>query len=359
MLHFMRIRFISALAVVVSLALAEWSCSPTPVPNVPTPTGTPAPTLAVPATAEPTTAPTGTPAPTATPVPTATLFALGAACEAPNLATKKAGRLTLSTDNPAYAPWWGGDPATQYPNEPAGGDGWSVSDPYSGMGFEDATAYAVAAALGYTPDLIDWTPNMQFENAVKPGPKDYDFYMAQISIRPALARNVDFSDPYFDANQALISMSKAGDGSPNPILNVITVAGLKGFKLGAAVGTTSLDLIDNVIQPIVHPQVIDDEAAALRLLKNHQIDGLVTDLNTAFHMRDIQLVDANTLAPVATIVGQFNVSARLDQMGIVLQKGSPLTTCVDQALAQMKADGTLQGIYDTWIGINQNVPEFQ
>ena len=297
--------------------------------------------------------------PTATPVPTPTPFAVSAACEATNLATKKAGRLTLSTDNPAYPPWWGGDPATQYPNEPAGGDGWSVSDPYSGMGFESATAYAVAAALGFTPDLIDWIPNTQFENAVKPGPRDYDFHLAQISIRPALAKNVDFSDPYFDANQSLISMTKARDGSPNPILNVTTIAGLKGFKLGAAVGTTSLDLIDNVIQPTVDPQVIGDDAVALRLLKSHQIDGLVTDLNTAFHMRDVQLVDYTTLDPEATIVGQFNVSARVDQMGIVLQKGSSLTTCVDQALAQMKADGTLQAIYDTWIGINQNVPVFQ
>lgn len=333
--------------------------SATPVPNTTAPTGTPAQTLAVTATPGPTTAQTATPVSTATPVPTPTPFAVSAACKAPNLATKKAGRLTLSTDNPAYAPWWGGDPATQYPNEPAGGDGWSVSDPYSGMGFEDATAYAVAAALGFTPDLTDWIPNGQFENAVKPGPRDYDFHLAQISIRPSLAKNVDFSDPYFDANQSLISMTKARDGSSNPILNVTTVAGLKGFKLGAAAGTTSLDLIDNVIQPTVDPQVIDDDAVALRLLKNHQIDGLVTDLNSAFHMRNAQLVDDNTLEPEATIVGQFNVSARVDEMGIVLQKGSSLTTCVDQALAQMKADGTLQEIYDTWIDINQNVPVFQ
>ncbi len=387
----MRIRSISALAVVAALALAACSgTAATPVPTAAvvttapvTPTTAPATPTAVPATPTPTpvtitAAPTATPvavitpeptvaatptavptvAPTDTPVPTPASL-VSAECMAGTVATKNTGRLTLSTDNPAYPPWWGGDPNTQYPNETAGGDGWSVSDPYSMMGYESATAYAVAAAMGFTPDLIDWIPNTVFENAFKPGPKDFDFHLAQISIRPARAKNVDFSDSYFDANQAVLAMTKLKDGSPNPILSVTTIAGLKSFKLGAGVATTSLDLIENTIQPDVAPQALASNAVALRLLQNHQIDGLVVDLNTAFYMRDAQLENFDTPDPEATIVGQFNVSAQVDQMGIVLQKGSSLTACVDQALAQIKADGTLQAIYDQWISGNQNIPTFQ
>jgi polar amino acid transport system substrate-binding protein len=272
--------------------------------------------------------------------------------------TKKAGRLTLSTDNPAFPPWWGGDPATQYPNEPAGGDGWEVSDPYSMMGYESATAYAVAAALGFTPDKVDWIPNAVFENAFAPGPKPFDYHMAQISIKPERAQAVDFSEPYFDANQALLSMTKLKDGTANPILSVTTTAGLKPFKLGAAVGTTSLQLIENVIKPDAAASVFNDNAAAVQALQNGQVDGLVVDLNTAFYMRDAQLENFDTPDPEATVVGQFDVSAQLDQVGMVLEKGSPLTKCVDEAIATIKANGTLQQIYDKWISSEQNIPTF-
>lgn len=330
----------------------------TPVPETiaPTEAATPAPTVAEtpPATETAAATPVETVAPSPSPLPT-----VSADCMNGTVATKNAGRLTLSTDTPAYPPWWGGNPKTQYPNEPPGGDHWGLSDPYSMMGYESATAYAVAAKLGFAPEDIDWIQNTVFENAFKPGPKDFDYHLAQISIRPGRAQKVDFSDPYFDANQALISMTKASDGSSNPILSATTIAGLKPFKLGAAVATTSLELIQNVIQPDQQPFVFNDNNGAKAALKNGQIDGLVLDLNSAFYMRDAQLEDFGTPDPEATIVGQFDVSAQVDQMGIVLEKGSSLTPCVDQALAVMKADGTLATIYDTWISTGQVIPFFK
>jgi polar amino acid transport system substrate-binding protein len=328
----------------------------TPVPPetiAPTEAATPVPTLAeTPAATETAAATTeATPPETVAPSPSV-LPTISADCMKGTVGTKNPGRLTLSTDTPAYPPWWGGDPKTQYPNEPAGGDHWKVSDPYSQMGYEGATAYAVAAALGFAPEDVDWIQNTVFANAFKPGPKDFDFHLAQISIRPKRALNVDFSDPYFDSNQAIVSLKKASDGSPNPILSVTTIAGLKPFKLGAAVGTTSYDLIQNVIQPDQQASVFDDNSAALQALQNGQIDGLVTDLYSGFYMRDVQLTGG-------TIVGQFDVSAQTDQMGLVLELGSSLTACIDEALAVIKANGTLATIYDTWISTGQSVPFFQ
>jgi polar amino acid transport system substrate-binding protein len=379
----MRTRFrLAASTLAVLLLATACSSASTTAP----PAATPVPTLAVAPTPVPTAAPetaapteAATPAPSAaetpaataeasassapsvaeTAAPSASLPAVTPECMAGTVATKQTGRLTLSTDNPAFPPWWGGDPKTQYPNEPKGGDKFKVSDPYSGEGYEGATAYAVAAALGFTPDLVDWIPNAVFENAFKPGPKDFDFHLAQISIRPGRAKNVDFSDPYFDANQSVLSMTKTPDGKRNPILSVTTIAGLKPFKLGAAVATTSFDLIQNVIQPDQQPSVFNDNAAAVLALKNGQVDGIVLDLQSAIFIRDAELENFDTPDPEATVVGQFDVSAQVDQMGIVLEKGSSLTPCVDQAIALIKANGTLASIYDKWISTGQSIPFFK
>ncbi len=320
----------------------EATTAPTEAATVePTEATTPKPTEA--ATTAPTAPATEVP-PTALPSPLAVCGPIE------SLSTKTPGRLTLSTDNPAFPPWWGGDPTVQYPNEPAGGDDWEVSDPYSMEGFESATAYAIANAMGFTPDLVDWIPNAVFEQAFAPGPKQFDFHMAQISIRPKRALAVDFSDPYFAANQAVLALASNAD-----IAAVQNINDLKAFKLGAASNTTSFDFIDQVIQPTVEPAVYQDNTATLTALKNGQVDGIVVDLLTAFYMRDAQLAGD----PEGKVVGQFSPDLQADNVGAVLQKDSPLTPCVNQALAAIKADGTLQAIYDQWIVTGQAIPFLQ
>ena len=294
--------------------------------------------------------PVTAPPPTATPPATPT--AVANACANPTL--KNPGRLTLSTDIPAFPPWWGGDAATQYPNEPAGGSPWTGADfsaePYSMLGFEGATAYAIADAMGFTPDKVDWLANAVFEQAFAPGPKVFDFHMAQISITPERAQAVTFTDPYFDSNQSVLALT------PNAITAATSIAALKDFKLGAAANTTSFDLIDQVIVPNVDPKVYGDNTAALQALQNGQIDGLVVDLSTAFYMRDAELEDFSTPAPEGTIVGQFGPPALPDEVGAVMELGNPLVDCVNQAIAQIKSDGTLAGILDQWINTGQAVP---
>lgn len=260
---------------------------------------------------------------------------------------KSEGRLTLSTDNPAFPPWWGGDPDTQYPNEPEDGSGWENSDPYSMEGYESATAYAISDALGFAPDQVDWIQNIVFAQAFRPGRKAFDFHMAQISIRERRAENVDFSDPYFQANQSIIALAD------NAIQDATTIDALKDFRLGAQVGTTSNDLIEDVIAPSADSRVFDDNVAARQSLENGQIDGLVVDLQTAFYMRDVQ-IEADS-----AVVGQFDEEAQSDPVGMVLQRDSPLTDCVNQALVAIQADGTLDAIYDQWISTGQEIPFFE
>jgi polar amino acid transport system substrate-binding protein len=260
----------------------------------------------------------------------------------------------LSTDLPAFSPWYGGDAKTQYPNEPTGGSPWTEADfsaePYSGMGFEGAMAYAIAADMGFSADKVDWVANTVFEKAFAPGAKPFDFHMAQISITPDRAKAVTFSDPYFDSNQALLVLSK------NPIATATSIADLKQYKLGAATATTSLNFLENTIAPTADAQVFNDNEGAKAALQAGTVDGIVVDLSTAIYMRDAELDDFNTPEPEAKVVGQFGPPALPDEVGAVLQLNNPLVDCVNAALAQLKTDGTHQAILDTWINTGQDIP---
>ena len=90
--------------------------------------------------------------------------------------------------------------------------------------------------MGFTKDQVTWAVT-HFDQSFAPGPKNFDFYLAQVSIRPKRAENVDFSLPYYRANQAVVALKG------NPITSATTLADLKKYKLGTQVGTTSYDFI--------------------------------------------------------------------------------------------------------------------
>ncbi|MCA0331224.1 MAG: ABC transporter substrate-binding protein [Actinobacteria bacterium] len=247
----------------------------------------------------------------ASPSPTST-------CSPDSLETVTPGTLTVATGEPAFEPWVVGD------------------KPESGEGFEAAVAYAVAEQLGYTKDQVTWI-RTTFDSAIAPGPKDFDFNIQQYSITPDREKVVDFSSGYYSLTQAVVTYK----GSP--IDGATSVADLKDAKLGAAVGTTSLDAIESQIAPNQQAQVFNDNAAAVTALKNKQIDGLVVDLPTAFYLAAAEIENG-------TIVGQLPDSADdKEQLGLLLAKDSPITDCVSQAVDALAADGTLAGLEDKWL----------
>src|SRR4029079_19691319 len=241
----------------------------------------------------------------------------------------------IGTDNPAYPPWFGGTPE---------GD-WKISDPASGKGFESAVAYAVAKGMGFTKDEVEWTV-VPFNNSFKPGPKDFDFDINQISYTPKRAEAVDFSDSYYDVNQSVVALNDS------KIAGATSLADLKDAKLGAPVGTTSYDYITENIQPSQQPQVYDTLDAGVAALKAKQIDGLVVDLPTAFFITAVQV-------PNGKIVGQFPTIGSQEYFGMVLSKDSPLTECLNEALAHLKDSGELAQIQQTWLSDKASAPVLQ
>src|SRR4051794_1982836 len=240
--------------------------------------------------------------------------------------------LTIGTDNPAFPPWFGGTPRKT----------WQVSDPNSGQGYESAVAYAVAKQLGFSKDEVLWKV-VPFNTSFAPGPKSFDFDINQISFSAARAKQVDFSDSYYDVNQAVV----VNNGTP--IASVTTTAGLKPYELGAQLGTTSYQFIKDTIKPSKQPSVFPQNAGAVQALKNKQIDGLVVDLPTAFYVTAVQVPDSKVL-------GQFAAEPGGEHFGMVFQKGNSLVTCVNKALSTLRADGTLKQLQQQWLAKATGAP---
>jgi polar amino acid transport system substrate-binding protein len=241
-------------------------------------------------------------------------------CPTASLDLVKGGQLSLATDNPAFPPWWGGAPKKP----------WQVSNPASGKGYESAVAYAVAKQLGFSKGQVKWSA-VPFNNSFRPGKKPFDFYMAQVSYAPERAKNVSFSNSYYFVNQAVVA--NAGTA----ISRVKTVAGLRPYKLGAQVGTTSYAYIKNFIRPSQTTSVYDSNNDAISALNAGQIDGIVVDLPTAFYVVAVQLDEG-------TIVGKLPQRGPREHFGMVFEKGSTLVRCVNRALNRLWANGTIKGI---------------
>jgi polar amino acid transport system substrate-binding protein len=255
----------------------------------------------------------------------------GTSCSKGDLNLVNAGSLTVGTDNPAFPPWFGGNEKKP----------WKVSDPRSGEGFESAVAYAVADKLGFAKGEVTWIV-VPFNTAFAPGPKKFDFDINQISYVPARAKAVDFSDSYYNVSQALVVVKGT------KIAGVDSIAGLKPYKFGAQLGTTSYNYIKNHITPSKNPAVFDTNDAAVASLKNKQIDGLVVDLPTAFYVTAVQV-------PNGKILGQFPSGGTQEHFGMVFEKGNSLVRCVNQALSKLRADGTLQSLQDKWLSADAPV----
>ena len=247
-----------------------------------------------------------------------------------NLVT--AGKLTVGTDNPAFPPWYGGTP-----HKP-----WQVSDPRSGEGYESAVAYAVAKKLGFSKAEVTWK-HVPFNNSFAPGSKSFDFDINQISYTPERAKQVSFSDSYYDVNQSVV-VNKG-----TPIANVTTIAGLKPYGLGAQLGTTSYQFIKDTIKPSKQPSVFPQNAGAVQALKNKQVDGLVVDLPTAFYVTAVQV-------PNSKVLGYFAAKPGGEHFGMVFQKGNSLVQCVNHALATLRSNGTLKQLQQKWLAKATGAP---
>lgn len=250
----------------------------------------------------------------------------GAAPDASGSGYVTDGKLTIGTGEPAYYPW--------------------VIDnkPESGEGYEAAVAYAVAEQLGFAKEDVVWVRST-FDEAIAPGPKDFDFNLQQFSITPERADAVDFSSPYYDTTQVVITTAAS------PAADATSIADLKDLLIGAQVGTTSFTAVESQIQPTAGAQVFNTNDDAKQALESGQVDAIVVDLPTAFYLTGAELTDGKIIGQLPTVEGSTG-----DQFGLVLAKDSPLTADVTAAVDALRDDGTLQALADTWLADAGSAP---
>jgi polar amino acid transport system substrate-binding protein len=273
----------------------------------------------------------------------ATTPATAADCAAANAdAFKSPGTLTIGTDNPAFPPWFSGGETDAHSE-------WKFDDPYTGKGYEAATVYAVAEAMGFTKDQVQWVV-APFNQTYKPGDKDYDFAIEQISYSAKRDQAVDFSESYYDVQQALVAVK----GSP--IAGATSIADLAGYTIAAPIGTTSYDyIVANIPDATAGSYTtLSDTVAALNA---GQVDAIVVDAPTAFYLADPFVQEVKD----GVVVGLFPPAGEQEYFGLTFVTGSPLVQCANLALEEIKADGTLDAIHQKWLVENTNVgqvPEF-
>ncbi|MHB8505672.1 MAG: ABC transporter substrate-binding protein [Acidimicrobiales bacterium] len=243
---------------------------------------------------------------------------LGAACAPASLKTLHKGVLTLGADDPLYPPWY------------------IANNPTNGKGFEDAVAYAVAHELGYSDKGVKWV-RVTFNNAIAPGPKTFDYDLDEFSIDAQRRQAVDFSSPYYTVHEAVVVLAGTSAAHAH------TLTALRHLVLGAQIATTDYQTIVTQIKPTTTPRVYNSTSDAFSALEDHQIQGLVVDLPTAFEVTQGE-------AKGSTILGQLpSPPGHPEQFGIVLDKGSPLTSCVSKAVDAITADGTLAKLTTKWL----------
>lgn len=258
-------------------------------------------------------------------------------CAKDSLNLVQDGTLTIGADNPAFPPWYGGDENKKTK--------FKLTDPTSGQGYESAVAYGIARRLGFGKNAVTWTP-VPFNNSFKPGKKPFDIYLTQVSIKPERRKAVTFSAPYYTVEQSVVALKTS------PLAKVRSVAGLRKYKFGAQVGTTSYETITKVIKPSQTPAVYDQNIDAVNALKNKQIDGLVVDFPTgAGYLTAVQVPEARVIGRIASTKPEF--------FGAVLQKGNPLVACVNKAIAQMRADGSLKRLEAKWLSKFASAPRLK
>jgi polar amino acid transport system substrate-binding protein len=241
--------------------------------------------------------------------------------------TQTAGVLTVATGDPTFPPYVVDD------------------DPESGDGFEAAVTYAVAAQMGFAHDQVEWM-RTTFDAALRPGPKDFDFDIQQYSITPKRSRIVSFSEPYYEANQAILGYVDS------PAATAGTPAAIRDLRIGVAAGSTSLKFVTHILHPTVDPLVYHDNVAAKRALDSRQIDAIVADLPTALNIATDEIEGT-------TVFGQFPPSPGTEgeSWGLLFAKRNPLARCANLALSALRTSGALDEITVEWMSGSIDAPE--
>jgi polar amino acid transport system substrate-binding protein len=202
------------------------------------------------------------------------------------------------------------------------------------VGFDVALIDLVAQKLGVKQEIVD-TPFEGIKSGADLNSGKCDVAAAGMTITEVRKKVLDFSEPYFDATQALAVVTGQ---------EVKTLPELVGKRLGVQGGTTGEEYINAQVKDKgLKIEVVSykDLAALQQALVTNQVAAAVNDLPVWN-----EYIRANP-GKIAVAAG-FNTG---EQYGFAVKKGNAqLLKAVDDAITAARGDGTYDKIYAQWIG---------
>lgn len=197
------------------------------------------------------------------------------------------------------------------------------------VGFDVDMVDVVAKKLGVRQQIVD-TPFDGIQSGADLDTGKCDVGAAAMTITDARRQNIDFSDPYFDATQALLTKNDSG---------ITDAPQLVGKKLGVQNATTGQEYATKNV-PGAQISVFEDIGLLLTAVKTGQVDAAINDNGP--------LLDFAKKNPELTVTKEFNTG---EQYGFGLKKGNTaLRDAVNEAIKAARSDGTYDTIYQKWFG---------
>lgn len=202
------------------------------------------------------------------------------------------------------------------------------------VGFDVDLSNALAEKLGLT---CEWLPNQAFDTLVptiQQGGKA-DISIAGMTISDERLEQVDFSDPYLNSNQGIVAA--AGSDLNSESLNA------EGMQVACQTGTTGDEWISENL-PNATKVPLADVTAALMGISTGLYNAMVIDLPVAQNMIAESFSDLEVVEEIPTG----------EQYGIAVSKDNPgLLAAINDALAAIEEDGTMDEIKQKWFGTTE------
>ncbi|MDE2048983.1 MAG: basic amino acid ABC transporter substrate-binding protein [Betaproteobacteria bacterium] len=208
------------------------------------------------------------------------------------------------------------------------------------VGFSVDLMNAVARKAGLTVKFVN-TPWEGIFNALTQG--DRDVLISSITITDERKQTMDFSDPYFDAQQLIAVRAD----SP-----VKAFADLAKLKVGVQTGTTGDDVVTKLLgKNSTSVRRFESTPLALKELDAGGVDAVVADNGVV-----INYVKNNGAGKLRMV---SDATFKPEQYGMAVRKGNAaLLARLNQGLAAVRADGTYAKIYDKYFGADAGDPGF-
>src|SRR5918999_4168019 len=204
------------------------------------------------------------------------------------------------------------------------------------VGFDIDLMREIGKRAGFTPEF----QNVTFDGIIPGlGNNLYEAGASAFTITKAREKKVDFSDPYFNADQSLMVQS----GSP-----IKSVDDIGDGTVGVQLGTTGeLKAKEVKEQGKITGEVrtFDTITDAFAALENGQIGAVINDF-------PVSAYKAKTGGGTLEIVQNIPTG---EQYGIAFPAGSDLLGPVNKALEDIKKDGTYAELYEKWLGEKPNM----